>query len=329
MITALPVKHARTGTKQCIEHSTQAPLPSEERMQFIRARQQELLEKPIEYHGNKAEFEAKNAWKKIMDAPEPLGEARATARRPEQGATLLDHIMARALLTKDQEQYLFRQMNYLKFVAEQTRYTLSSARLQPAKVEHIDTLLQKAAEIRNRLIEDNLKLVLSIGKKFSQRDRDASLSVGVEGLMDAVDAFDYRRGIKFSTYATQSIFWGYLREYNREKKSARVVVADLGAWDHPDSSVAERAGEELRAHTREHIDRNLAFLSHQQRSVIEMRYGLTGEEPRTLVEIGRILKLSKQRVAQIEQKGIEKLSFHLSEREVCPDRFSSRSCVAK
>lgn len=323
-----PATDRRADTRLAADSAAVATLPSRARVTIISDRQQELLERPIRYIGNEAEFSAHDSWARIMETPEPKAAASSGARSLERAATLLQTILARPLLTGEQEQYLFRQMNYLKFVAEKTRQTLSHEKNEPSKVRRIDELLRHSSKIRERLTEDNLKLVVSIGKQFSHKIHKA-LSVGIVGLLEAIDTFDYQRGNKLSTFATRPIFWKYLQEARKEKRSSRVVVADLGTWDQPDTSVSGSQHEEARAHQRMHIERGFKHLNAQEREVLKLYFGLHGDEPMTLEEVGKHKKLSKARIQQIKADALKKLWFCVVEKDACPDWFNEPAIVAK
>ena len=320
MVTTAPTpteKQHRADTGQAWTGGASATLPSRDQETIIGDRQQELLKTSIRYVGSETEFRARDSRAKIMDAPEPKGAASG-GRSLERGEDLLQHILARPLLTREQEQYLFRQMNYLKFLAEETRSTLSHEKNEIHKVNRIDELLRHSTMIRDRLTEDNLKLVVSIGKKYGH-NIDTAISVGVEGLLKAIDDFDYQRGYKLSTFATRPIIWGYRQEKKEKGKSSRVVVVDLGAWDQPDTAAATSELEETRSHQRVHIDRGLKHLNDQERKVLELRHGLHGDEPLIQEKVGARMGLSKQRICKIEADARRKLSFYLSERDTCID----------
>ena len=332
MITTAPTptkNQHRADTRQAWTGSASATLPSRERVRIIGDRQQELLKTSIGYVGSETEFRARDSWAKIMEATEPKGAASEGNPSLGRGADLLQHILARPLLTREQEQYLFRQMNYLKFLAEETRSTLSHEKNEIHKVNRIDELLRHSTMIRDRLTEDNLKLVISIGKKFGHNIDTAIGSVGLEGLLDAIDNFDYQRGRKLSTFANRSIKWRYLDELREKRKSSRVLVVDLGAWDQPDTSAVTSELEETRSHQRVHIDRGLKHLNAQERKVLELRFGLDGGEPLTLKEVGASIGRSTPRIQQIQEEAEQKLSLYVSKRDACLEWRIESPIVAK
>jgi RNA polymerase primary sigma factor len=224
--------------------------------------------------------------------------------------------------------------------------------------------------VKRQLSGGNLRLVVSIAKKY--RNRGLSfldlIQEGNTGLMRAVDKYEYRRGFKFSTYATwwirQAITRAIadqartiripvhmidvlsklrnaskqlLQELGREPTSEEAAAATglsidetrrvLAMGRHPvslDRPVGESedscfgefledgglprpdkaASNEL---LREKIDALLKTLTYREREIIRLRYGLGDGYTYTLEEVGRIFKVTRERVRQIEAKAVKKL----------------------
>ncbi len=229
---------------------------------------------------------------------------------------------------------------------------------------------QMYEQIKRQLSSCNLRLVVSIAKKY--RNRGLSfldlIQEGNTGLMRAVDKYEYRRGFKFSTYATwwirqaitraiadqartiripvhmidvlsklRRVEKALLQELKREPSTWEIAeraectvdevkrVMDIGR--HPvslDRPVGENDdcafGEFLEDHTsdnpiananngllRNKIDSLLKTLTSREREIIRLRYGLTDGYTYTLEEVGRIFKVTRERVRQIEAKAVRKL----------------------
>ena len=224
--------------------------------------------------------------------------------------------------------------------------------------------------VKRQLSSGNLRLVVSIAKKY--RNRGLSfldlIQEGNTGLMRAVDKYEYRRGFKFSTYAT---WWirqaitraiadqartiripvhmidvlsklrntqkGLLQEMKREptteeiaKRSGMTVdevrrVMDIGrhpvSLDRPvgdgeDNSFGEfvedvASDNPVRTANngilRQRIESLLKTLTYREREIIRLRYGLGDGYTYTLEEVGRIFKVTRERVRQIEAKAVRKL----------------------
>lgn len=224
--------------------------------------------------------------------------------------------------------------------------------------------------VKRQLSSGNLRLVVSIAKKY--RNRGLSfldlIQEGNTGLMRAVDKYEYRRGFKFSTYATWWIRQAITRAIADQARTIRIPVhmidvlsklrqvqkrlqqdlnreptieelaaaadvpleealrvTDIGrqptSLDRPIGEGEDCSfGEFLEdGHTdnplknannlvlRERINRLLKSLSFREREIIRLRYGLTDGCSYTLEEVGRIFKVTRERVRQIEAKAVRKL----------------------
>jgi len=214
------------------------------------------------------------------------------------------------LLSRDQEAHLFRKMNYLKSRANRLREELDPNRPNPGDLDEIERLLSEAADVKNQVVEMNLRLVVSIARTRvgPGYDLHECLSDGNLALVKAVDGFDFARGNRFSTYATLAI----RRHLGRNRyRSIRRVGRSLVPYERfltaPDPGLDEHEREEVRDRMMSALMRWFGRLEERERRVIANRYGIGGGSQQTLTQIGQQLGISKERVCQIEVRARAKL----------------------
>jgi RNA polymerase primary sigma factor len=247
----------------------------------------------------------------MADLPEAIIPPRKV--RPPSGLpTYLASLYDVQLLTREQEYHLFRQMNYLKFKAAKLRGELDVAEPVVGLMDEIDRLYHQAVEVKNRIVQANLRLVVSIAKRHMKSSDDffGLISDGNMSLFRAVERFDYSRGNKFSTYASWAIMKNFARSIPDEfKYKDRFRTAGEEVFMAHEDTRVDHFAEELAQKTREkQINRILNRLDQREQQIIIRRFGLDhSHEPLTLKEVGAELGVTKERIRQLEARALSKL----------------------
>jgi RNA polymerase primary sigma factor len=278
----------------------------------VEMRASRLFEARIKFVGH-PDFDDATATAKILGPmPGPVGrgkgQAKAGAREdlPFSDADLQDS----TLLTREQEVHLFRRMNFLKYQAARLRDAIDPSRAVFADLDRIEEFLREAGAIRNRIIRSNLGLVAYIVRKYAGPCQDFFdlVSEGNVSLIQASERFDFGRGNRFCTYATWAIINGFARRITRDR-SLRVRFATgreqvlQALVDHRDCGRADATDQES---SREIIPKVLRCLDDREQTIIVRRFGIAGDK-QTLVQVGRELGISKERVRQLETRALDKL----------------------
>ncbi len=182
-------------------------------------------------------------------------------------------------------------------------------------------------EARNLLIEKNLRLVAHVCKKYANTniEQDDLLSIGTIGLIKGINSFNVEKGARLSTYVSRCIdneILMYLRSI--KKLNAEVYLNDTIGKDKDDNVVTleevlendERSVEDLvdlKMKIKKLYNKMKDVLKDRERTIIELRFGLNGQKPKTQNEIADSMGISRSYVSRIETKAIGKLSEEFKE----------------
>lgn len=278
-------------------------------------RAQRLLGHPVDYM-HSPEFDDPNMIREIMgDMPEQekynADRAKARASQPSDVPPELASLYGIPLLNREQERHLFRKMNFIKHQARQLQKNIDPTKATLAQLERLEELLRDAQNVKEQLIGCNMRLVASVAKKHVRPSDNffELMSDGNISLIKAVEKFDYSRGNKFSTYATWAIMKNYARSLPDEQtRRDRFMTGNEDIFDAvPDLRSNERA-ELITAESRKReVHRLLDKLDEREQRIMRLRFGIGGERGLTLEQVGAREGITKERVRQIEARGLLKL----------------------
>jgi len=271
---------------------------------------EQWLQTPLDWIPNEL-FDAPNADAMILEVDEPTAANAPTPRIPSDLPPYLRSLYLTPLLTREQEQDLFRRYNYLKFKAARVFKRVAPAAISAEQFEAISDLRSQIEQVRQRIIRANLRLVVSIAKKHAGWASNffEVVSDGNMSLMRAVEKFDYSRGNKFSTYATWAVMKNYARSIPEQHyHNTRWVTGQETVLE----TAADRSAEPVHAGDRERVKElitaGMQELTDREREVVSNHFGL--EKPGTsltLEEIGKRFGVTKERVRQIERRALARL----------------------
>jgi RNA polymerase primary sigma factor len=223
-----------------------------------------------------------------------------------------DAFTQQSLLSADIEAGLFRQMHLALFQAAAVRAAITSAPSFPrADLDELLRLANRADRIRNTLATVFSKLALSIAAQFANTHNplDELMSESHEAVLRAVAKFDPDRSFRFSTYLTDAVRRQLLRFLQRRQRDRQRTFSTSDDTTLPDTGRWTLAYEQRITRNVQDVERLLLELNPRDRYVIRSRFGWGREfEPRTLQEIAAELGVTRERVRQLEQRALKKLT---------------------
>ena len=202
---------------------------------------------------------------------------------------------------------------------------------EPLSQEEEKIYLQKLKEgdeeARNILIERNLRLVAHVCKKYAscKVEQDDLISIGTIGLIKGINSFKPTKNVKLSTYVSRCIdneILMYLR--STKKINAEVSLEDPIGKDKDDNIVtlqdvlenSERNIEDevdLKMKIKRLYEKMKNVLKDREKLILELRFGLDGNKPKTQNQIAKMMGISRSYVSRIETKAIGKLANEIKE----------------
>jgi len=285
------------------------------------SRAEQLVNQPVDYIYHES-FDDPDMEAEIltpMPGEENFQEAHRGMKPPRDVPAELASLYEWPLLTREQEQHQFRLMNFLKHKLSKLKESIHPATVRASELRKIEELLSRINFVKARLINCNMRLVASIAKKHAHAAESLFelISDGNLSLMRAVEKFNYSFGNKFSTYGSWAIIKNFARSIPDEKHHRERYIT--GHEDLFEAKAETRTDEgEIMAQVeqaRNRISRLLEGLDPRTRDVIRMRNGLEGTSPLTLEQIGQHFGITKERVRQINVRGMKLLRDKAREQE--------------
>lgn len=182
-------------------------------------------------------------------------------------------------------------------------------------------------EAKNILIERNLRLVAHICKKYttSKVEQDDLISIGTIGLIKGINSFESSKGVRLATYVSRCIDNEILMHLRTTKKlNAEVYLDDPIGKDKDDNTITlqemlennDRSIEEvvdLKFKVKKLYSKMKEVLKAREKTIIELRFGLDGNKPKTQNQIAEMMEISRSYVSRIETKAINKLAKEIKE----------------
>lgn len=212
-------------------------------------------------------------------------------------------------------------------------YVGSSETLPPALSQDEEWyLLEKLKKgdwaVKTVLIERNLRLVVYIARKFENTGLyvDDLVSIGAIGLIKAVNTFDPHKNIKLATYASKCIeneILMFLRRNNRVRAEVSFDEPLNTDWDGNELLLSDVLGTEndlVLKNIEAEVEKKLLYLAmeklnRRERNIMELRFGLLGDEEKTQKEVATLLGISQSYISRLEKKIIRRLKKEIKKME--------------
>ncbi|GIN19019.1 MAG TPA: RNA polymerase sporulation sigma factor SigE [Bacillus bacterium] len=221
--------------------------------------------------------------------------------------------------------YWYKLLKKLGWKSDEIYYIGGSEALPPPLSREEEAILLKKLPngdktARSMLIERNLRLVVYIARKFENTGINIEdlISIGTIGLIKAVNTFNPEKKIKLATYASRCIeneILMYLRRNNKIRSEVSFDEPLNIDWDGNELLLSDVLGTDNDIITRDieaHVDKKLLLtalqkLSQREKQIMELRFGLAGEEEKTQKDVAEILGISQSYISRLEKRIIKRL----------------------
>ncbi|RST75412.1 RNA polymerase sporulation sigma factor SigE [Siminovitchia acidinfaciens] len=221
--------------------------------------------------------------------------------------------------------YWYKVLKKLGWKSDEIYYIGGSEALPPPLSREEEAILLKKLPkgdktARSLLIERNLRLVVYIARKFENTGINIEdlISIGTIGLIKAVNTFNPEKKIKLATYASRCIeneILMYLRRNNKIRSEVSFDEPLNIDWDGNELLLSDVLGTDNDIITRDieaHVDKKLLLtalqkLTQREKQIMELRFGLAGEEEKTQKDVAEILGISQSYISRLEKRIIKRL----------------------
>ena len=252
----------------------------EERIQRLSAKRIRFIEDSL-YLADDAESQLRAMVDSGTIGIDPTTEPTAERTRTPKGLPpYLADLYRVPLLTRAQERALFLKLNFHKFRFATLRGELDPEIALRRDLDGMELELNNAQNVKNQITQANLRLVVSVARKHLQTGVNLMelVSEGNITLMRAIDSFNTKKGVRFSTYATLALMKGFARSVPELKLGKRIGGASgkrITSFDSTEMDVADQnsshAFEELA--NRDQVDQLLSVLPERERRALRLRFG--------------------------------------------------------
>lgn len=222
-------------------------------------------------------------------------------------------------------QFLYRLLQKLRIKPDEMYYIGGSEALPPplTREEEQELLIKLPTGdegVRATLIERNLRLVVYIARKFENTGIHIEdlISIGTIGLIKAVNTFNPEKKIKLATYASRCIeneILMYLRRNNKTRSEVSFDEPLNVDWDGNELLLSDILGTEediITKNLESTVDKKLLLdalltLTDREKQIMEMRFGLTGQEEKTQKDVADELGISQSYISRLEKRIIKRL----------------------